>query len=104
MSSALPQLPRRGLMRGMPLLARNTRRLACIKRWAICVVLVLAVLIAGRMEMDDAIVAEQMRNDLARAVATLEADKAKPKCEPLDRRKAHSAERVARQCVEGGAP
>ena len=54
------------------------------------------ILLVGRISMDDEIVAEQMRRELEAAVVTA---KAEPRCEPLDRRVAHTASRVANQCA-----
>ena len=80
-----------------PLATLKVRRRAGIAaRWIVSLLLVLLV---GRMSMDDEIAAAQMANDLAAAVFTANAQ---PRCQPLDRRKAHTAARVANQCRDGG--
>lgn len=95
MSTAFPARPRR-IMRGMPLQAVWRRRLATLYRWLLALVLILAVGIAGRMEMDDEIIAEQMRADLERAAATVRTGDG---CRPLGHRKAHTPEQIKRQCT-----
>ncbi len=83
-----------------PLATLNARRRAGIAaRWIVALLLILMV---GRMSMDDEIVAAQMADELAAAVATVNARAPRPSCEPLDRRKAHPAARVANQCRDGG--
>lgn len=96
MITGLPNHHPRRIMRGMPYSARAQRRLAKLRRWLIALLCILAVGIAGRMEMDDEINAEQMRADLERAAATVRTGDG---CRPLGHRKAHTPEQVARQCT-----
>ena len=96
MITGLPNHHPRGIMRGTPYTARAQRRLATLRRWLIALLCIAAVGIAGRMDMDDEIVAEQMRADLERAAATVRAGDG---CRPLGHRKAHTPEQVARQCT-----
>lgn len=90
-----PRRPRT-LRSGMPHDLSTNKTLAAVGRWLGALALALLIGVAGRMEMDDAIVAEQMRTELAAAVAANPPET--PRCKRSELRKTPANENSRARC------
>lgn len=98
MSNVIHHTPRRPrtLRSGMPHDLSTSKTLAAVGRWLGALGFILLIGVAGRMEMDDAIVAEQMRTELAAAVAANPPET--PRCARSELRKTPANEHSRARC------
>lgn len=96
MSHIIHHTPRRALRAGTPMSRSTQATWATIGRWLGALALTLLIGVAGRMEMDDAIIAEQMRVDLAAAVAANPPET--PRCHRSELRKTPANDNSRARC------
>lgn len=108
--------PRRSaIKRGMPRSRSEQQQrdlVDLVKGIAVVALMLIGFAVAGGEDMRGAIAAQGPQVTVAEAVNRVAAERetraavqgtALTSCEPLERRKAHTAERVSRQCVDAGA-